>query len=284
MSASDHSPSRRVVILTGAAGGIGRAIAQSLLADGHCIAAVDKDEGALRQLTDEFQEYNAAGRLHTIVRDLGLDKACEEAVDSAARHFGRVEAVINNAGIGVSSIRSDAELHHPTIEELTSNIWDLFFAVNVRAPMMIVRSALPHMKAAGWGRIVNNTTSFLTMMRVLPYGATKAALEAMSAVWAAELAETGITVNVLIPGGPTDTPFIANGSGFPRGQLLQPEIMGPPASWLLSDASCLMTGQRITAAGWDRQRPATEAAEASARAIGWPELSADVIWPNANPA
>lgn len=284
MSASDHSRSRRVVILTGAAGGIGRAIAQSLLADGHCIAAVDRDEGALRHLTDEFQEFNAAGRLHTIVRDLGLDKACEEAVDSAARHFGRVEAVINNAGIGVSSIRPDAELRHPTIEELTSNIWDLFFAVNVRAPMMMVRSALPHMKAAGWGRIVNNTTSFLTMMRVLPYGATKAALEAMSAVWAAELAETGITVNVLIPGGPTDTPFIANGSGFAREQLLKPEIMGPPASWLLSDASRLMTGQRITAARWDRQRPPTEAAKASARAIGWPELSADVIWPSANPA
>jgi NAD(P)-dependent dehydrogenase (short-subunit alcohol dehydrogenase family) len=284
VSASNNSLSSRVVILTGAAGGIGRAIAQSLLADGHCIAAVDKDEGALRHLTNEFQGFNAAGRLHTIVCDLGLERACEEAVDSAARHFGRIEAVINNAGIGVSSIRPDAELHHPTIEELTSDIWDLFFAVNVRAPMLMVRAALPRMKAAGWGRVVNNTTSFLTMMRVLPYGATKAALEAISAVWAAELAETGITVNVLIPGGPTDTPFIANGSGFPREQMLKPEIMGPPASWLLSDASCLMTGQRITAARWDRQRPPSEAAKASARAIGWPELSADVIWPSANPA
>jgi NAD(P)-dependent dehydrogenase (short-subunit alcohol dehydrogenase family) len=284
VSASNNSLSSRVVILTGAAGGIGRAIAQSLLADGHCIAAVDKDEGALRHLTNEFQGFNAAGRLHAIVCDLGLERACEEAVDSAARHFGRIEAVINNAGIGVSSIRPDAELHHPTIEELTSDIWDLFFAVNVRAPMLMVRAALPRMKAAGWGRVVNNTTSFLTMMRVLPYGATKAALEAISAVWAAELAETGITVNVLIPGGPTDTPFIANGSGFPREQMLKPEIMGPPASWLLSDASRLMTGQRITAARWDRQRPPSEAAKASARAIGWPELSADVIWPSANPA
>jgi NAD(P)-dependent dehydrogenase (short-subunit alcohol dehydrogenase family) len=281
---SDHNLSSRVIILTGAAGGIGRAIAQSLLADGHCIAAVDRDAGALRRLTDEFQESSAAGRLHTIVQDLGLARACEEVVVSAAEHFGRVEAVINNAGIGVSSIRPDAEVSHPTIEELTSDIWDRFFAVNVRAPMLMVRAALPHMKTAGWGRIVNNTTSYLTMLRVLPYGATKAALEAMSAVWAAELAETGITVNVLIPGGPTDTPFIANDSGFPREQMLKPEIMGPPASWLLSDASRLMTGQRITAARWDRQCPPTEAAKASARAIGWPELSGDVIWPSAKPA
>lgn len=279
MSASEHNPRGRVVIVTGAAGGIGRAIVQSLLADGHSIAAVDRDEGALRRLTDEFQEFDAAGRLHTIVCDLRLVRACEEAVDSAVGRFGRAEAVINNAGIGVSSLRPDAESSHPTIEELTSDIWDLFFAVNVRAPMSMVRAALPYMKAVGWGRIVNNTTSFLSMMRVLPYGATKAALEVMSAVWAAELAETGITVNVLIPGGPTDTAFIGDGSGFPRDRMLQAEIMGPPASWLLSDASRLLTGQRITAARWDSQLPPSKAAKDSARPIGWPELCADVIWP-----
>ena len=166
MDESDYSLSSRVIILTGAAGGIGRAIAQSLLADGHCIAAVDRDAGALRRLTDEFQEFSAAGRLHTIVQDLGLVRACEEVVISAAEHFGRVEAVINNAGIGVSSIRPDAELRHPTIDELTSDIWDRFFAVNVRTPMLMVRAALPHMKAAGWGRIVNNTTSFFTWLRI----------------------------------------------------------------------------------------------------------------------
>jgi NAD(P)-dependent dehydrogenase (short-subunit alcohol dehydrogenase family) len=283
VSLCENNPSGRVVIVTGAAGGIGRAIVQSLLADGHCISAVDRDEEALRRLAGEFKEFDTADRLHTNVCDLGLVEACGEAVDSAAGRFGKVEAVINNAGIGVSSLRPDAESRHPAIEELTSDVWDLFFAVNVRAPMSMVRAALPHIRAAGWGRIVNNTTSFLTMMRVLPYGATKAALEAMSAVWAAELAETGITVNVLIPGGPTDTAFIGDGSGFPRDRMLKPEIMGPPASWLLSDASHFMTGQRITAARWDRHRSPTEAAKASARAIGWPELCADVIWPGSNP-
>ena len=116
----------------------------------------------------------------------------------------------------------------------------------------------------------------------LPYGATKAALEAMSAVWAAELAATRITVNVLIPGGPTDTAFVADGSGISRDQMLKPEIMGPPASWLLSDASQFMTGQRIVAAQWDMSLPAVEAARVSSRAIGWPELSTDVIWPGLN--
>jgi NAD(P)-dependent dehydrogenase (short-subunit alcohol dehydrogenase family) len=147
--------------------------------------------------------------------------------------------------------------------------------------MLMVRAALPHMKAAGWGRIINNTTSFLSMLRVLPYGATKAALESMSAVWATELVDTRITVNVLIPGGPTDTAFVADESGIPRDQMLKPEIMGAPASWLMSDASKNVTGQRIIAARWDTRLPPAEAARASSRPIGWPELGADAVWPDA---
>jgi NAD(P)-dependent dehydrogenase (short-subunit alcohol dehydrogenase family) len=278
------APARgRVVVLTGAAGGIGRAIADALLADGHNIAAVDRDGEALERLAAGLHGSDAARRLHPIVADLGLESPCVEAVEAAVERFGRVEAVINNAGIGISSLRPDAELHHPAIEELTSEIWDQFFAVNVRAAMMCVRAALPHMKAAGWGRIVNNTTSFLTMLRILPYGATKAALESMSAVWAKELAGTGITVNVLIPGGPTDTAFIADGSGIARERMLRPAIMGSPAAWLMSDASRAMTGQRIIAARWDPTLRPSEAATGAARAIGWPELTADVIWPDEGP-
>jgi len=270
------------VIVTGAAGGIGQAITEALLADGHCVAAVDRDGEALERLSDAYHVSSATGQLHPIVADLGKVASCEAAVESVASHFGRIEAVINNAGIGVSSLRPDAELRHPAIEELTGEIWDRFFAVNVRAAMLMVRTTLPFMKTAGWGRIINNTTSFLTMLRVLPYGATKAALESMSAIWATELAETGITVNVLIPGGPTNTAFVADGSGIRRDQMLQPAIMGPPASWLMSDASRAMTGQRIVAARWDPVLPPAEAAMGAARAIGWPELTTDVVWPDEN--
>src|SRR6266702_3325213 len=146
------------------------------------------------------------------------------------------------------------------------------------------RRELAAHRRRGWGRIINNTTSFRTMLRVLPYGATKAALESMSAVWANELDGSGITVNVLIPGGPTDTPFIADGSGWPRDRMLRPQIMGPPALWLLSDASGSVTGRRIVAARWDASLSGPEAA---ARAIGWPELAADAVslsHPTASPA
>jgi NAD(P)-dependent dehydrogenase (short-subunit alcohol dehydrogenase family) len=261
----------RVVLVTGAAGGIGAAITKALVGAGHSVAAVDRDAEALSRLT-------ASERIHPFLIDLSSESACREAVASAVARFGRLDAVINNAGIGPSSLRPDAEANLPRIEELTAEVWDRFFAINVRAPMLITQAAVPHMRQSGFGRVINNTTSFRTMLRVLPYGATKSALESMSAIWAEELKPDGITVNVLIPGGPTDTAFIADGAGWDRAKMLRPQIMGPPAVWLVSDEAAGYTGQRIIAAKWETALPGRDAAAKAGRAIGWPELGADAVW------
>jgi NAD(P)-dependent dehydrogenase (short-subunit alcohol dehydrogenase family) len=116
------------------------------------------------------------------------------------------------------------------------------------------------------------------MLRVNPYGPLKAALEAMSAVWADELRSAGITVNVLIPGGPTDTPFISDAAGWDRAKMLSPKVMGPPAVWLISDEAAGYTGNRIIAANWDASLSGADAARKAGRAIGWPELGADAVW------
>ena len=267
-------PSRRV-LLTGAAGGIGRVMAEALLAAGHEIAAVDRDAAKLGELA---ALPGAGERLHAFTVDLANEAGCAKAIEAAQQSLGAIDAVINNAGIGMSSIRPDAEARHPTIDELTPEIYDRFLAIFVRAPATLVRAALPGMKARGFGRIVNNTTSYLTMLRVMPYGAAKAALESMSAVWASELAGSGVTVNVLVPGGPTDTPLISDASGWPREKMLRPQIMGPPIAWLMSDEANGVTGQRITAARWDATLAPATAAERAGRAIGWPELGADAVW------
>jgi NAD(P)-dependent dehydrogenase (short-subunit alcohol dehydrogenase family) len=269
---------QRVALITGAAGGIGRVMTAALLADGHAVAAVDRDVGALDNLAKLLGQGDARNRLHAIVADLQSERACEDAVATAGKRFGAVDAVFNNAGIGMSSIRPDAEARYPTTEELSPDIWDPFLAIFVRAPVTITRAALPDMKRRGWGRIVNNTTSYLTMLRVLPYGAAKAAFEAMSAVWAKELEGSGITVNVLVPGGPTDTGLIADESGWARDKMLRPEIMGVPARWLMSRDADGFTGQRITAARWDTSLAEPDAAQHASRAIGWPELTGDAVW------
>ena len=270
------SQNPRVVLLTGASGGIGRVMTGALLAAGHAVAAVDRDAAALTRLA--AQHGDAKDRLHPIVADLATAAGCDSAVAAARTRFGAIAAVINNAGIGMSSVRPDAEAHAPGIAELTPEIWDGFMAIFVRAPLMLVRAALPNMKRHGFGRIVNNTTSYVTMLRVLPYGAAKAALESMSAVWAKELDGSGITVNVLVPGGPTDTPLIADASGWPRDMMLRPDIMGPPTAWLVSNEASEFSGRRITAARWDTALKPADAAQRASRAIGWPELSADAVW------
>jgi NAD(P)-dependent dehydrogenase (short-subunit alcohol dehydrogenase family) len=264
----------RVVLLTGAAGGIGRVMTQALLADGHRIVAVDRSEAGLEQLKTSC----GTDAIAYVQADLGTEAGCLKAVDAARERFSHVDALINNAGIGMSSIRPDAEARHPGIDELTAEVYDRFLAVFVRAPATLVRAVLPMMRQGNFGRIVNNTTSYLTMLRVMPYGAAKAALESMSAVWATELKESPITVNVLVPGGPTDTPLINDASGWPRDKMLRPEIMAAPTRWLISDAASGFTGQRITAARWDAKLPDAEAVKKASRAIGWPELGADAVW------
>jgi NAD(P)-dependent dehydrogenase (short-subunit alcohol dehydrogenase family) len=266
----------RAVLITGAAGGLGTVMTAALLKDGHAVAAVDRSADGLDRLAAGLGVSRE--RLLPVEAELSDPQACAAAVAAAAAHFGRLEAVVNNAGIGMSAIRPDAESNHPGIAEMSAEVWDRFFAINVRAPLLVTQAALPHLKRAGWGRIVNNTTSYRTMLRVLPYGATKSALESMSAVWALELEATGVTVNVLVPGGPTDTPFINDASGWPRDQMLKPAIMGPPLAWLMSEAANGITGRRFTAQHWDVTLPPDQAAKNASRDIGWPELAVGPAW------
>ena len=268
--------SGRVILLTGAAGGIGAVMTAALLEAGHAVAALDRDRTALGRLADANRA--AGDRLLAIAADVSSEAECNAAIEKSVARFGRLEGLVNNAGIGMSSIRGDAETRIPGIEELSTEMWDGFFAINVRAPMILTSAALPHMRRCGWGRIVNNTTSYKTMLRVLPYGAVKSAFESMSVVWAAELDGSGITVNVLVPGGPTDTPFISDAAGWDRSAMLRPSIMAAPIRWLMSDASNGVNGQRFTAGAWDTSLPSDEAARGASRQAGWPELVPATGW------
>jgi NAD(P)-dependent dehydrogenase (short-subunit alcohol dehydrogenase family) len=272
--------SARTALITGGAGGLGRAMALALATDGINIALLDCNERATTRAAAEIKEKSGRDRLLTLSGDVADENHCNDAVARTIEHFGGIDILVNNAGIGVSSIRPDAERNHPSIHEIDRALWDRFFAVNVTGPMLMVRAATPRMRDQGWGRIVNNTTSFFTMLRVLPYGASKAALESMSAIWAKELEGSGIGVNVLVPGGPTDTPFVSDGAGIPRDKMLRPAIMGPPIRWLASSASDGITGQRFVAASWDASVDPAQAAKAAGAPIGWPELGKTVVWPD----
>jgi NAD(P)-dependent dehydrogenase (short-subunit alcohol dehydrogenase family) len=270
----------KVIIITGGAGGIGRAISRTLLDNGIRVAVMDCDKTNAERFVDEMQEVYGEDAILAIIGDVASEADCQIAVAQVVEYFGQVDGLINNAGIGVSSLRADAERNLPSILELTPDVWRRFFDINIHGAYLMTRAVAPNLIAQGWGRIINNTTSFFTMLRVLPYGATKAALESASAVWAKEFEGSGITVNVLVPGGPTDTAFIADEAGIERAKMIRPEQLGPPALWLLSEASDGVSGRRFIAARWDPKLPPAQAAAKAGSAIGWPELAAaTVVWP-----
>jgi NAD(P)-dependent dehydrogenase (short-subunit alcohol dehydrogenase family) len=137
------------------------------------------------------------------------------------------------------------------------------------------------MMTARWGRIVNVTTSLGTMIRngSPTYGPSKAALEAMSAIMAKDLDGSGVTVNVLVPGGVTDTPMVPQEAGFDRREMIQPEVMAPPLLWLLSDAAAGVTGRRFLAVHWDPKLPPAQAAEKAGAPVAWTSIATMPIEP-----
>lgn len=260
-------------LITGGAGGLARAMIEALRQDGVTCVAADRDPAALERLKAEM-----GADIHTVQSDVADTASCAAAVQAAVDMTGRLDILINNAGIGMGSLRADGETRLPDLDELTDEVWDNFFRVNVRGPLAMSRAAMPHLKQSPRGQIVMVTTSYFTMHRVAPYGPTKAALESMTAIWAKQFAADGVAVNVLVPGGATDTPFVSAASGIPRDKMLKPGVMGPPIRWMASRAPKDFTGMRIAGQDWDASLTETEAAAKAARPAAWPELAPTPAW------
>lgn len=277
--------SGRTALVTGAAGGIGREVTRALLEAGASVMACDVNEAGLAALAERSGSAGLGGKLATRVLDISDQRACVAAVEAAQARFGSLGILINNGALGMSTVREDHVTKPVAIEEIAPEVWDRFVAVNLSGAWYLTRAAVPGMKRARWGRIIDVTTSFFTMLRgqFHPYGPVKAGLEAMAAGHAKEFADDGITVNVVVPGGPADTPMVPESSGFRRSDLIPPGKMAPPIVWLCSAAADGVTGKRYIASKWDGKAPVAQARAASEAPIGWPELAKAPVWPGGTP-
>src|SRR5689334_10202487 len=212
----------KIAIVTGAASGIGRAMALGLLDAGIDVAGVDRNEAALAALAATV--HGKPATLQTIPADLARPESFDAIVSAVLSRSGKIDVLVNNAGIGQASIKADQRRNPLRFWEVAPEQWQRFLAVNATGPIMMSRAVVPHMLAAGSGRVITVTTSLGTMVRegYLLYGASKAAAEAAMAVLAADLKGTGVTCNVLVPGGVTNTPLVGAGAGDPA-RMLQPE-------------------------------------------------------------
>jgi NAD(P)-dependent dehydrogenase (short-subunit alcohol dehydrogenase family) len=244
--------SERVAIVTGGGRGIGRAIALA-----YANAGADVVVSAARSL-DEISSVAAeaselAGAIHPIQADVTDEREVQRLVDRALAVRGRIDVLVNNAARGMRFVNERFITDPQPFWEADPEAWRLVIETNIVGVFLMSRAVAPHMLAAGHGSIINVTINHETMVRrgFSPYGPSKAALEAMTKVWEAELDGTGVAINLLAPGGATATGMIPEGTKPPM-PLLDPEIV---VSGALHLAVTDQSGQRILGTDFSAARP-----------------------------
>jgi NAD(P)-dependent dehydrogenase (short-subunit alcohol dehydrogenase family) len=238
----------RVAIVTGGGRGIGRAIALGYARAGADVligVARSPDEAAaVAQLAEALP-----GTVHAVQADITLGGDVDRLVQRALEVRGRIDVLVNNAARGMRFVNDRFMTDPRPFWEADPDAWRMVIETNVVGVFLMSRAVVPHMLAAGRGSIINITVNETTMTRrgFSPYGPSKAALEAMTRVWEAELEGSGVTVNLLAPGGATATGMVPD--DVPEGvELLDPEIIVPPAIHLALTRS---SGERILATDWN---------------------------------
>ena len=262
--------SGRICLLTGAATGLARAMSLGLAEAGATVIAADLDAKGLEETVT--LGAGLRGHIHAQPLDVRDTEQCRTAIDRAEKGLGKLDLLVNCAGLGPVYMRHDFVTRPMPFWEADPERWWAMIAVNLRGPFLLSHMAAPGMIARGFGRIVNITTSFSTMIRGgnMPYGQTKAGLEAGTASWADDLKGTGVTANVLIPGGAADTGMIPRDIVTDRSKLVSPDLMKAPILYLASEASNGVTGKRFVAQHFDPKNPLSAPGCAP---VAWPDLA-----------
>lgn len=232
----------RTALVTGATSGIGRAVAQRLARHGARVIVTGREKQRGEEVVAGIEAEGGSARF------VAADLADFDDVRRLAGEAADVDILVNNAGVSPGG---------PT-EETTQEDFDLLFAVNVKAPFYLTAEIAPRMAARGSGAIINISTMAATigMSGLSAYGASKAAIEALTRSWTAEYGPRGVRVNVVAP-GPTRTPasaamgemFDTLAAGVPARRAAAPDEIAAAVCFLASDEAGFIYGAVLPADG-----------------------------------
>jgi NAD(P)-dependent dehydrogenase (short-subunit alcohol dehydrogenase family) len=275
----------KIAIVTGAASprGLGRAMTEALVMAGAKVSMMDINQQWLDETSNYMREIGGDDCVMTQVVDVTSIDEAERSIERTIEELGGLHILVNNAGVAPPKMLLGGEASN-NFWEISAAEWDRVVAVNSNGPFYMTRTVVPHMLAQGWGRIIGVTTSMNTMYRAgaAPYGPSKAAHEALVAMASRELEGTGVTVNVLVPGGMASTDLIPDDTDYARENMIKPDVMMAPVVWLASDESNDINGQRFIGYNWDAELPLAERLEKAAAPAAWPQLGAQAIRFDAN--
>lgn len=238
---------RKVALVTGAAAGIGAACSRRLAQDGIAIGVLDLDVERCADTVNAIHE--AGGTAIAVAADVSNREQMRAAIAEVREKLGPITILVNNAGMA----------HFIDFEDITDDHWDRIFAINCRGSFIAAQEVLPDMKAAGWGRIVNiSSSSAQTGTRAqVHYSASKGAIVSFTRSLAEALGPYGITVNNIPPGSVMGTimseenrarfpiPIDELTANMPVRRLGIPEDIAHTCAFLCDEASGYITGQTV---------------------------------------